>query len=305
MSTSRPHALFSFGTLLDEGVQNKLFGQAVPATPATLAGYTTRPLTITDPSVIETSGLDVHLTLKRRVLAEVEGAVLHLTDADLAAADAYEVDDYARRRVRLISGETAWAYLDANPLRPASRIVLAGDSIAYGRCDPAGGWAARLASAHIAEDEADHRFFNVAIPGFSLDDVRATLPALLPPRLPDTIIIAAGINDSATLPHSQNWLTDVAENLDEFAALAQEHNARLVIAGPTWLDESKAPHYPGMRFTHARAAALRDFVKAWCVENHIDHLDLWSALQNKPELLADGIHPTPEGHQALYEHLTS
>ncbi|RFU40305.1 hypothetical protein DZF91_17855 [Actinomadura logoneensis] len=305
MSPSRPHALFSFGTLLDERVQTKLFGQAVPRFPAALAGYATRPLRITDPDVVATSGLEVHLTLTREIGAEVEGAVLHLTDDDLAAADAYEVDDYVRRRVRLTSGETAWAYVDARPLRPAARIVIAGDSIAYGRCDPSGGWAARLASEHLAANETDHRVFNVAIPGSSLDDVREQLPALLPARLPDTLVVAAGINDSARPDSGDGWLADVADNLEALARTAMKHNARLVVLGPTWVDEPNAPVYGELRFTLARAEALRESVRAWCAANHIDHIDMWDALRDRPDLLADGLHPTPEGHRVLHGHLTA
>ncbi|MDT0453282.1 GDSL-type esterase/lipase family protein [Streptomyces hesseae] len=301
MIESRPHTLFSFGTLLDERVQKELFGRSVPTSPASLAGYTTRPIQITDESVIATSGLDVHLTLERRIGAEVEGAVLHLTDADLAAADEYEVDDYARRRVRLSSGETAWAYLDANPLRPAQRIVIVGDSIAYGRCDPQGGWAARLATAHIAANELAHRVFNLAIPGSTLVDVSEQTPALLAPRLPDTLLVAAGINDSA-LP---NGLTHLADSLGSLAATALSHNARLVVAGPTWLDEERAPVYEGLCFTRARALELRESLRAWCDENHVDFLDMWEPLRERTHLLVDGLHPGAEGHEALHQHLSA
>ncbi|WP_172387898.1 GDSL-type esterase/lipase family protein [Streptomyces sp. MNP-20] len=301
VSESRPHALFSFGTLLDEHVQTTLFGRAVPRSPAALAGHATRPLTITDPDVIATSGLDVHLTLERRVGAEVEGAVLRLTDADLAAADAYEVDDYVRRRVRLSSGESAWAYLDARPLRPAARIVIVGDSIAYGRCDPYGGWAAHLASAHIAADESAHRVFNLAIPGSTLADVAAQTPALLAPRLPDTLLVAAGINDSA-LP---GGLDRLADHLGALAAAAHAHNARLVVAGPLWLDESRTADYEGLCFTEARALRLREGLRSWCAGHHTDFLDLWDPLHTRPDLLTDGLHPTPEGHKTLSVHLAA
>ncbi|MEU5429614.1 GDSL-type esterase/lipase family protein [Streptomyces olivoreticuli] len=307
MTQSRPHTLFSFGTLMDERVQTALFGQAVPSSAASLTGYTTRPLPITDQSVITTSGLEVHLTLSRKVGAVVEGAILHLTDHELAAADAYEVDDYARRRVLLSSGEIAWAYLDAKPLRSAARIVIVGDSIAYGRCDPDGGWAGRLAAAHIAGSEAEHRVFNLAIPGSTLTDVSEQTPALLAPRLPDTLLVAAGINDSAlplatAQPHS-DWLTHIADSLGSLAATALDHNARLVVAGPTWLDESRTRDYEGLRFTHARALALREFLRTWCAEKHIDYLDMWEPLRDNTKLLTDGLHPTPDGHRALHRHL--
>ncbi|MGP9023035.1 GDSL-type esterase/lipase family protein [Streptomyces sp. BR1] len=305
MTTSRPHTLFSFGTLMDEQVQTALFGQAVPTSPASLTGYTTRPLPITDPSVIATSGLDVHLTLRRKYGAVVEGAVLHLTDQDLAAADAYEVDDYARRRVRLSSGESAWAYLDAKPLRSAARIVVVGDSIAYGRCDPRGGWTAHLAAEHIAANEGEHRVFNLAIPGSTLLDVSEQTPGLLAARLPDTLMVAAGINDSATTPTGGDALPHVTDRLDALAATASSHNARLVVAGPIWLDEERTHDYEGLRFTEERALSLREAARSWCDENHIDFLDLWDPLHKRPDLLVDGLHPTPEGHLALYQHLNT
>ncbi|MEU1779756.1 GDSL-type esterase/lipase family protein [Streptomyces abikoensis] len=301
MIESRPHTLFSFGTLLDEKVQKELFGRAVPTSPASLAGHTTRPIRITDESVIATSGLDVHLTLERRIGAAVEGAVLHLTDADLAAADDYEVDDYTRRRVRLSSGETTWAYLDANPLRPAERIVIVGDSIAYGRCDPRGGWAARLAATHIARNEAAHRVFNLAIPGSTLADVSEQTPALLAARLPDTLLVAAGINDSAR----PDGLTHITDSLGSLAATALSHNARLVVAGPIWLDEEHTPDYEGLCFTRARALELRESLRVWSDANHVDFVDMWEPLRERPDLLVDGLHPSAEGHEALYQHLSA
>ncbi|MEU2513704.1 GDSL-type esterase/lipase family protein [Streptomyces syringium] len=301
MTEHRPHVLFSFGTLMDERVQTALFGQAVPSYPAALVGYTTRPLPITDEAVIATSGLDVHLSLERKYGAEVKGAVLHLTDDDLAAADAYEVDDYVRRRVLLSSGQTAWAYLDAKPLRPAARIVIVGDSIAYGRCDPQGGWAGRLAAAHIAANEVEHRLFNLAIPGSTLTDVSEQTPALLAPRLPDTLLVAAGINDSALERH--DGPVQLEASLASLAATALRHNARLVVAGPTWVDEARTHDYEGLCFTQARALSLRESLQAWCDEHHIDYLDMWEPLRDNAELLVDGLHPTPEGHQALYRHL--
>ncbi|MFJ3877926.1 GDSL-type esterase/lipase family protein [Streptomyces sp. NPDC090077] len=305
MSDSRPHHLFSFGTLRDPKVQKTLFGHEVPSSPASLAGHTTRTLKITDPDVIAASGLDVHLILERKLGSVVEGAVLHLTDEELAAADDYEVDDYARRRVVLASGESAWAYLDAKPLRPAARIVIVGDSIAYGRCDPEGGWAARLAASHIAENESANRLFNLAIPGTTLVAVSEQTPALLPPRLPDTLLLAAGINDSAVplATPDTDGLSDILHGLDALSTTAHAHNARLVVLGPIWLDEERTGDYEGLRFTLDRALTLRETLRTWCTDHHVDFVDMWEPLRDRPDLLVDGIHPTPEGHQALYEHL--
>ncbi|EFL14805.1 GDSL-type esterase/lipase family protein [Streptomyces sp. C] len=305
MSDSRPHVLFSFGTLMDPKVQKALFGQVVPSRPASLAGYATRALKITDPDVIAASGLDVHLILERRIGSAVEGVVLELTDEQLAAADEYEVDDYARRRVLLASGESAWAYLDAKPLQPAARIVIVGDSIAYGRCDPQGGWAGRLAAAHIAENEAANRVFNLAIPGTTLAAVSEQTPSLLAPRLPDTILLAAGINDSAVslAAPAADGLEDITASLDALSAAAHAHNARLVVLGPVWLDEERTGDYEGLRFTQERALALRQSLRTWCADNHVDFVDMWEPLRDRAGLFTDGIHPSGEGHEVLYRYL--
>jgi hypothetical protein len=49
-----------------------------------------------------------------RTDAAVEGTVHAISESDLAAADAYEVDDYARIAVPLRSGDRAWVYVFAS-----------------------------------------------------------------------------------------------------------------------------------------------------------------------------------------------
>jgi hypothetical protein len=70
---------------------------------------------ITDPQVIATSGSNRHPILVFTGVPNdfVLGSVLELSDEQLAAADSYEVADYARQEVTLDTGEKAWAYLPA------------------------------------------------------------------------------------------------------------------------------------------------------------------------------------------------
>jgi hypothetical protein len=65
--------------------------------------------------IIKTSGSDRHPILKPtdRADASVEGMVFEISEADLAAADEYEVDDYRRITVPLRSGNQAWVYVFA------------------------------------------------------------------------------------------------------------------------------------------------------------------------------------------------
>ncbi|BBZ75598.1 hypothetical protein MANY_09350 [Mycolicibacterium anyangense] len=111
-----PHTelLFSYGTLRQREVQLATFGRELHGELDAIAGYDLDYVTITDPHVIATSGSDRHPILKPAASgAAVEGTVFAITEAELAAADEYEVDDYVRVAVPLRSGRTAWVYVFA------------------------------------------------------------------------------------------------------------------------------------------------------------------------------------------------
>jgi hypothetical protein len=106
-------SLFSYGTLQLPEVQRSTFGRLLDGHSDVLAGYRLEPLTITDPAAIETSGRAVH-TIARRTGDErdrIDGVVYGLTQQELAAADRYEADAYARDEVTLCSGARAFAYV--------------------------------------------------------------------------------------------------------------------------------------------------------------------------------------------------
>jgi gamma-glutamylcyclotransferase (GGCT)/AIG2-like uncharacterized protein YtfP len=107
--------LFSYGTLRQPDVQRATFGRELDGSADAIVGYDLAYVTITDPHVIATSGSDRHPILKPtdRADAAVEGMVFVISEADLAAADEYEVDDYRRIAVPLRSGEQAWVYIFA------------------------------------------------------------------------------------------------------------------------------------------------------------------------------------------------
>ena len=109
--------LFSYGTLRRPQVQRATFGRLLDGEADTIPGFELDMLTITDPAVIATSGSDRHPVLRRtdRPGAAVPGTAFLITNDELAAADEYEVDDYARVEVTLGSGRRAWVYVLATP----------------------------------------------------------------------------------------------------------------------------------------------------------------------------------------------
>ena len=107
--------LFSYGTLQQRDVQLATFGRELGGYLDAIVGYELQYVTITDPHVIATSGSDRHPILRptSQLDAHVDGTVFTITDAELAAADDYEVDDYRRISVPLRSGPRAWVYVFA------------------------------------------------------------------------------------------------------------------------------------------------------------------------------------------------
>ncbi|MET3922421.1 hypothetical protein ABIB26_003381 [Arthrobacter sp. UYEF20] len=113
-------------------MQQSMFGTRVNMVKNSLIGHGTTEVVITDLNVIAKSGKNVHLGLVRREGDTVSGGLLALTPDELAAADAYEVEAYARRRVPTGAPGQAWCYVSADPLDVAERMALIDDSIAMG-----------------------------------------------------------------------------------------------------------------------------------------------------------------------------
>jgi gamma-glutamylcyclotransferase (GGCT)/AIG2-like uncharacterized protein YtfP len=106
--------LFSYGTLRQAQVQMASFGRLLYGREDVLPGYRLGRLEITDPDVLAKSEARFHPIAEESAADdEVPGTVFDITEAELAAADDYEVSDYKRVAVRLKSGLKAWVYVRA------------------------------------------------------------------------------------------------------------------------------------------------------------------------------------------------
>lgn len=106
--------LFSYGTLRQPEVQMANFGRLLEGRDDALVAFHLAWATITDPEVIALSGSDRHPIVSRaeNLADTVEGKAFRVTLAEIAAADAYEVDDYVRVETVLKSGLTAFVYVN-------------------------------------------------------------------------------------------------------------------------------------------------------------------------------------------------
>ena len=78
-----------------------------------LPGFTVDYAEIQDKRVVDLSGHDVHPIVRPTgsPLDKVVGKVLWVTEAELDAADEYEVELYRRVHAQLTSGRSAWVYV--------------------------------------------------------------------------------------------------------------------------------------------------------------------------------------------------
>ena len=110
-----PVLLFSYGTLRLREVQLANYGRLLEGEPDVLAGYCLGPLAISDTEVVRVSGKAVHEIARPSgdPADHIAGVVFTVSEQELAATDAYEVDAYARIEATLESGRSAWVYVGA------------------------------------------------------------------------------------------------------------------------------------------------------------------------------------------------
>jgi gamma-glutamylcyclotransferase (GGCT)/AIG2-like uncharacterized protein YtfP len=101
--------VFSYGTLQHESVQLATFGRLLRGHRDELVGFETSSVRIAD-----TSAHHANVVFNGRPDRRVGGTVFEITEAELAAADAYEeTAAYTRVTAMLASGTRAWVYVHA------------------------------------------------------------------------------------------------------------------------------------------------------------------------------------------------
>lgn len=117
-----PVLLFSYGTLQQPEVQLDTFGRLLHGHDDALPGYTIDYVDIEDARVVRLSGQAVHPIVRPtgHLIDKVVGTVFEITEAELEAADEYEVGRYYRVRAPLASRREAWVYIaHVSPAFPA------------------------------------------------------------------------------------------------------------------------------------------------------------------------------------------
>ncbi len=104
--------LFSYGTLQLPAVQQSTFGRLLHGHVDELIGFEKALFEVLDPAFVAASGKAHHAIVRYtgNSAHTVQGMVFEITDRELAEADSYEPEPYARLSVTLASGRQAWTY---------------------------------------------------------------------------------------------------------------------------------------------------------------------------------------------------
>jgi gamma-glutamylcyclotransferase (GGCT)/AIG2-like uncharacterized protein YtfP len=95
--------IFSYGTLQDPQIQQKLLQRTLESTPDSIQGFTLS-------EVYSTDGMYPILIPEAESTTLIQGAVLSITTDELVAFDEYEGQEYQRSLLTLQSGNQAWVY---------------------------------------------------------------------------------------------------------------------------------------------------------------------------------------------------
>ena len=106
-------SLFTYGTLQLPQVQLEKYGRLLDGKADVLPGYRLERLEVDDPDVVRLSGKSDHPIARYSGHASdrVTGIAYDISEGELAATDAYEVEPYDRVEVVLESGRRAFAYV--------------------------------------------------------------------------------------------------------------------------------------------------------------------------------------------------
>jgi SAM-dependent methyltransferase len=117
--------LFSYGTLQQDDVQLSTFGRRLEGQPDELPGYEPSRVKIKDAAFAARSGTTHHanVTFNGNQGSRVAGTVFEVSDAELAAADAFEAPfGYRRVSAALASGQWAWVYVHLDAPSPSTAL---------------------------------------------------------------------------------------------------------------------------------------------------------------------------------------
>lgn len=197
------------------------------------------------------------------------------------------------------------------------KILVFGDSIAYGKWDIHGGWVQRLREYIDKElnigKNGNHQIYNLGIPGDNTRKLLQHIESEIKERIvPDdelTIILQVGVNDANhanSFAGEQIPLDEFESNYKQLIELAQKYTENIIILGIMPIDEEALwqnfPNFNENFYLKDVTAYFKkqvEIITNFTVANsNIKFIDLFNYSSNFK--LVDGIHPGESGHKSIF-----
>lgn len=186
-------------------------------------------------------------------------------------------------------------------------ILCFGDSITYGSGEiPCKGWVGRL--KEVYEQREHHAVYNLGIPGDTTADLHARIVAELG-RVRDRrdedefrILIAIGMNDVKEEDGEDASDQTFTTQLQAIISTAKE-KAETKLLTITPVDERYTLPFEEHRYRNDLIDKRNALIRIVAQRNGCAVIDVNTPLRDKPELLADGLHPNTSGYEIMFKEI--
>lgn len=203
-----------------------------------------------------------------------------------------------------------------------ARILIFGDSIAYGAWDHEGGWADKIKSLfhkqNLVMPDSKIQVYNLGIGGDTsttlLDRIESEIVARKSSDWPAYIVLAIGLNDVRTMaatgvrPISQD---EFRENVGLIIDLAKKHAddadeiTKVIVVGLTQVQHARTTF---KRYTYSQTdvVAYDNILQSLAQDAGVSYCPLTkflheAALPKSGVYHHDGVHPNTNGHQLIFQ----
>ena len=196
------------------------------------------------------------------------------------------------------------------------QIFIFGDSITYGAWDVQGGWVARLRNyldkKVLSSDYKEfYLVYNLGVSGDTSENVlnrfQNEIEQRFDPAQKTILLLAVGTND-AVFDSSKNAhavsIEEFGYNVQNIIHQSKKYTSKIIVISLSPVDESKVNPIPWAPLLSSKNSYIEKYniqLQDVCKKNKILFVDIYSALENHPELLADGDHPNSDGHKKMFE----
>jgi len=199
----------------------------------------------------------------------------------------------------------------------STRILVFGDSIAYGNEDKNGGWVDRLKLFFIGKSFTDpnlyYSVYNLGVSGDTTEELLQRLEFETKQRLwPDDEIIIMfniGINDLELINKEKRLKVSPQKfeaNLQELIVTARKFSSKIIFIGLAPVDDLKVnplPWFPEVSYKNEYVKKFNEITKLVCEKNNVYFIDILKDFLDADykKLLEDGAHPNSGGHKKIFE----